>query len=148
MPDFGGETRPIVFDQDELAVIVTGVPRRGRDAPDLPVQVHKANKPDKEEPRRSEGTALRLSEGDPLRATLAAPVPESEPSKERRIVVQIEAPSENNPGGVICEGYERHTDRRVRVFDTKGQLIGGADLKPGDDVELTAKRKPPRELDA
>jgi hypothetical protein len=84
MPDFGGETRPIVFDQDELAVIVTGVPRRGRDAPDLPVQVHKANKPDKEEPRRSEGTALRLSEGDPLRATLAAPVPESEPSKERR----------------------------------------------------------------
>jgi hypothetical protein len=65
----------------DVDVIVTGVPRRGRDAPDLPMQASKAKKPDKEEPRRPEGTALRLSPGDPLRASFAPPAPESEPSE-------------------------------------------------------------------
>jgi hypothetical protein len=54
--------------------------------------------------------------------------------------VQIEQPTENNPGGTIAEGYERHTDRRVRVYDVRGQLLGGAGLKPGDDVDTAAKR--------
>jgi hypothetical protein len=54
--------------------------------------------------------------------------------------VQIEQPTENNPGGTIAEGYERHADTKVRVYDVRGQLLGGADLKPGDDVDTAAKR--------
>jgi hypothetical protein len=54
--------------------------------------------------------------------------------------VQIEQPTENNPGGVIAEGYEWHTDRHVRVYDVRGKLLGRADLRPGDDVEAVAKR--------
>jgi hypothetical protein len=102
---------------------VTGVPRRGRDCPDLPLQVHKASKPDKEEPRRSEGTALRLPEGHLGRATLPPPEPESEPSERRYICVQIEQPMENNPGGTIAEGYERHADTKVRVYDVRGNCL-------------------------
>src|SRR6516165_7382492 len=93
----------------DVDVIVTGVPRRGRDCPDLPLQVHTASKPDKEEPRRSEGTALRLPEGHPGRATLAPPEPEAEPSERRYICVPIEQPTENKPGGTIAEGYAPHT---------------------------------------
>jgi hypothetical protein len=121
-------------------VIVTGVPRRGRDAPDLPVQASNASKPDTEKPRQPEPTVLRLPEGHPGRATLPPPEPESEPSERRYICVQIEQPTENNPGGTIAEGYERHADTKVRVYDVRGQLLGGADLKPGDDVDTAAKR--------
>lgn len=84
--------------------------------------------------------ALRLPDSDSLRATFAPPDPESEPSERRYICVQIEQPTENNPGGTIVEGYERHTDRRVRVYDTDGNLLGSAPLRPGDDVEVAAKK--------
>src|SRR5262249_2088820 len=123
-----GEKRPIVFDQDELALIITGVPRRGRDTDDPapPPPVGKANKADTENPRQ-EGTALRLPEGDPGRFVPQAPEPETEPSERRYICVQTEQPTEGNPGGTIAEGYEMHTDRRVKVFDMRGQLLGGQD---------------------
>ena len=107
----------------ESRCIVTGVPRRGRDCPDLPLQVHTASKPDKEEPRRSEGTALRLPEGHPGRATLAPPEPEAEPSERRYICVQIEQPTENKPGGTIAEGYERHTDTRFVSMTCGGSCL-------------------------
>jgi hypothetical protein len=139
-----GETREILFEEpgpDEVAMIVTGVPRRGRDDPDdPPVQAHKASKPDTENPRRSEGEALRLSESDSLCATFARPEPEPEPSEPRPIMVQIRAPDERDVAGVIARGVYRYTDNMVRVWDTEGELLGSAPLRPGDDPQAAAKK--------
>src|SRR5262245_17259618 len=138
VPGRDEQGRELYYDID---VIITGVPRRGRDFPDSdsPSRTRNANKAD-ENPRRPEGAALRLPEDDPLRAVPHAPVPEPVVSEPRSIRVQIEQPTASNPGGTIAEGYERHTDRRVRVYDVRGELLGGADLRPGDDVEAVAKR--------
>ena len=54
--------------------------------------------------------------------------------------MQIEHPTENNPSGTIVEGFERHTDSQVRVYDTDGNLLGSVRLRPGDNVEAAAKR--------
>jgi hypothetical protein len=62
------------------------------------------------------------------------------PSEPRPILVQIRAPDERHVAGVIARGYCRHTDTLVRVYDTEGQLLGSAPLRPGDDVEVAAKK--------
>ena len=54
--------------------------------------------------------------------------------------MQVEAPSQSNPGGRIVEGFERHTDSQVRVYDTDGNLLGSASLRPGDNIEAAAKK--------
>jgi hypothetical protein len=132
-----GETREIVFGDGEIEVIITGVPRSARGQ----VQAHNVSYPDTENSqRRPEGEALRLREDDPLRATFAAPVPEPTPSDPIAITVQIRAPDEREPAGVIARGSYRHTDTKVRVYDERGDLLGGADLRPGDNVEAAAKK--------
>jgi len=68
------------------------------------------------------------------------PAPEPVVSEPRRIRVQIEQPTENNPSGTIVEGFERHSDSQVRVYDTQGQLLGTDSLRPEDDVEAAAKK--------
>src|SRR5262249_32357353 len=125
----------------EPMMIVTGVPRRGRDCDDPddpPVQVDNASTPDAEN-RRPEGHALRLPKDDPLRAAPYTPAPEPVVSEPRRIRVQIEQPTESNPGGTIAEGFERHSDSPVRVYDTDGNLLGSANLRPGDDIDTVAR---------
>ena len=54
--------------------------------------------------------------------------------------MQIEQPTESNPGGTIAEGFEQHTDSQVRVYDTDGNLLGSAASRPGDDIEVVARR--------
>jgi hypothetical protein len=130
-----GDKRTVIFGDDQVEVIITGVPKAAH-VPDL---VSEPNKESRHH-RRPQGEVLRLTEGDPLRATFAPPPPESEPSEKKPIWVQTEAPSENNPGGTIAEGFERHTNTRVQVYDTAGNLLGSASLQPGDDVEATARR--------
>jgi len=66
------------------------------------------------------------------------------PSEPRPILVQIRAPDERDVAGVIARGYYRHTDTKLRVYDTEGALLGSADLRPGDNVEAAA-RKPLKE---
>ena len=66
------------------------------------------------------------------------------PSEPRPILVQIRAPDERDVAGVIVRGYYRHTDTKLRVYDTEGALLGSADLRPGDNVEAAA-RKPLKE---
>jgi hypothetical protein len=87
-----------------------------------------------------QGEAIRRPEGDPLRSSDAAPSPEPEPSPPRRVVVQVERPTPANPGGTIAEGVERHTDKMVRVYGTDGNLIGSAELRPGEDAATVARR--------
>jgi hypothetical protein len=128
-----GETREIVFG-DETEVIITGVPRSPRGP------THGADKPDKEEPRRPEGEALRLREGDPLRYVPQAPAPAEIPSDPIPIMVTLRTPDEREPAGVIARGYYRKTPHRVKVYDTEGALFGAADLRPGDDVGAAARK--------
>ena len=62
------------------------------------------------------------------------------PSEPRPILVQIRAPDERDVPGVIARGYYRHTDTKVRVYDTEGQSLGTDTLRPGDNVEVAAKK--------
>ena len=62
------------------------------------------------------------------------------PSEPRPILVQIRAPDERDVAGVIARGYYRHTDTKLRVYDTEGALLGSADLRPGDNVEAAARK--------
>jgi len=45
-------------------------------------------------------------------------------------------PTSATLAGVIARGYCRHTDTKVRVYDTEGQLLGTDTLRPGDNVSL------------
>jgi len=67
------------------------------------------------------------------------------PSEPRPILVQIRAPDERDVAGVIARGVYRYTDNMVRVWDTESQLLGTSPLRPGDDVEVAAKKKLLRE---
>ena len=49
-------------------------------------------------------------------------------------------PDERDIAGVIARGYYRHTETLVRVYDEQGDLLGTADLRPGDDAEVAAKK--------
>jgi hypothetical protein len=42
--------------------------------------------------------------------------------------------------GLGARGYCRHTDTKVGVYDTEGQLLGTDTLRPGDNVEVAAKK--------
>jgi hypothetical protein len=52
----------------------------------------------------------------------------------------IRAPDEREPAGVIARGFHRHTDTKVRVYDERGELLGGADVQPGDNLEAAARK--------
>ena len=99
------------------------------------------SEPDKKGPqRRPEGEALRLREGDPLRYVPHAPASEETPSDPIPIMATLRSSRRTRPAGVIARGYYRHTPTKVRVYDTEGALLGAADLRPGDDVEVAARK--------
>ena len=135
-----GEKREI-FSADR--VIITGVPRPGRDDGYRP--------PDVPEPPAPSVMSRRTVNDRPVsdpRAPAQAPsgieqkhAATAEPRMEwRRVHVTVERPSETNPGGAIVEGLYRVEDGMVKVTDLQGRLLGTQPIKPGDEVEAAARK--------
>ncbi len=131
-----GETREIVFGKpiydadgreiDRLAVIVTGVPRTGRDrVPDD----YLSQKP------RATPYIPPAPETKPAPSEPVARAPESEP---RRVWVTVEPPSEKSCGTIV-EGTWTIADGVIRVRDMEGRLFTER-LAPGDNAEHVARR--------
>lgn len=58
----------------------------------------------------------------------------------RRIWAQVEAPSLQNPVGTITEALYKVEDGMVRVADLEGRLLGSAEIKPGENAEVIARK--------
>jgi hypothetical protein len=58
----------------------------------------------------------------------------------RRVWVQVKAPDQTNPGGVIAEGTFVVDRGNVVVRDLRGNFIGSQVLKNSDDPTTVARR--------
>jgi len=93
--------------EEPVGVIITGVPRAGRDSDEAVARLLR------ERPTNPLPPAADLSDGLPARAP--APIPplaasqqsSSEPVQPHRVRTQLERPSERNPVGTIAEGWYR-----------------------------------------
>jgi hypothetical protein len=134
-----GERREVYFDE---RVILTGVPRPGRDTDDDGNYSRPVSEP-KPTPsicdRRSAGGApapFAVSEPQP---TAPKQIERAESPVVRRVYVTVERPSETNPGGAIVEGSYWIEDGMVKVTDLQGRLLGTQPINPGDDAEAAAR---------
>jgi hypothetical protein len=57
-----------------------------------------------------------------------------------RVRVQIEQPSQANPGGAIVEASYSIDDDMLRVYDEDGRIMGSVQLKFGDNPVVAARR--------
>jgi hypothetical protein len=132
-----GETREIYF-EGGIDVIMTGVPRAGRD-PEL-TSAPASTSPTKTAERQPAGSALRLPESNELYAK-HAPQPRPPPDTSERRYVRTEInPTSERDCGAIMEGTFTPDGGTVRVYDLKGSLLGTQPVRPGDDVMTVAKR--------
>jgi len=129
-----GETREIYF-EDGIAVIITGVPRSGRDAEDAVERLVARAKQTGYPSDPLQAKAVKARE-----APQAPPPPEPEPEPEaRRVRVTIELPTDNNLGSVV-DGYYFVQDEMVYVSDALKRPLGRLALNPGDNPEIVARR--------
>jgi hypothetical protein len=138
-----GEKREVVPSVgNEIGVIITGVPRAGRDNNYTPPNVSEPPTPSifdrRSAPREPQAPVVDdVTEKTP--ATHDAPVERAE-NPMRCVRTQVERPSDRNPGGAIVEGLYRVEGDMVEVTDMDGRLLGRAPIKPGDDPEVAARR--------
>jgi hypothetical protein len=126
--------------EEPVGVIITGVPRAGRDSDEAVARLLR------ERPTNPLPPAADLSDGLPARAP--APIPplaasqqsSSEPVQPHRVRTQLERPSERNPVGTIAEGWYRVSGGVVYVEDLQGRPLGSHTLRPGEDAEAIARR--------
>jgi len=69
-----------------------------------------------------------------------APAPAPEPSEPKEILTSFRHRTNRNVAGVVARGYYRHTATKLRVYNEEGQLLGAADLRPGDHVQAAARK--------
>ena len=136
-----GEKREVVsYDDGQKQVIITGVPRPGREPENYKPPVSSEPQPTPSIfDRRSAGSAPPFAVSEPQST---APKQMAEPSgiEWRRVWATVERPSETNPGGAIVEGLYRVEDGMVRVTTLDGRPIGSAAFRHGDDVEASARK--------
>jgi hypothetical protein len=132
-----GEKREVVSCDGQKQVIVTGVPRAGREPADYSPPMSPPQPTPSIFDRRSAGSATPFAVSEPQPP---APKQMAEPSEWRRVWATVERPSETNPGGAIVEGLYRVEDGMVKVTDLQGRLLGAQSIKPGDAVETAARK--------
>jgi hypothetical protein len=130
----GGETRELYF-EDGIAVIITGVPRAGRDPEDaverLVARAKQTGHPS--DPILAQAARAREAPQEP-------PPPEPELEPERHYVrVEIRPSSENDPGAII-EGSYALIGNLVQVWDLQGKLLGSAAVHPDENPDSVARR--------
>jgi hypothetical protein len=142
-----GETREIII--DEPLVIVTGVPRAGRDDDycddDYPARIasvspaHPAPPEDNTSSARPEDT---LSEPpEPVVRSESVRSAGESTSEPRYVRAQVRRPDpEKDDPGEIKEGQYRVEGNLLRVQDMQGRSLGTATLRPGDDIEAAARK--------
>jgi len=127
---------------EHLDLIVTGVPRAGRD-PELtsaPISTPLTRIAE----RQPEGVALRVSttlgERDLyMKEHHPRPTPPPDTSERRYVRATISPQSEGHPG-ILIEGTYMLSNGTVQVFDMRGALLGTEPVQPGDDIEVVARR--------
>ena len=131
-----------------IDMIITGVPRAGRDDDGEVV----SSPPPKS--RRDDWLCSMCGNRYPSNVTIHHCVPRYEGPKAPKprsaavssdepwhpLVVQVQAPSETNPGGSVREYRYQVAFGTVRVAERDGRVIGSASLAPGDDAKIAARK--------
>jgi hypothetical protein len=139
-----GETREIIFDNSPdggPSVIITGVPRSGRD----PKYIAALERGDYKAPvaERPPVTKSWPVVSGPVPTTpppASASVEESAEPLAHRIWVQVAPPTETDPGAVIEGSYTLTEGGVLRVYDADRNLLGTERLQPGADARAAARR--------
>ena len=118
---------------DRTAIIITGVPRDGRDDQDALERLIQRAKQSGYPSDPLQAKAIQARE-----APQAPPEPEPEP-EYKRVRVTIELPTDNNLGSVV-DGYYFVQDEMVYVSDASKRPLGRLALNPGDNPEIVARR--------
>jgi hypothetical protein len=131
-----------------VSLIVTGVPRAGRDDDGEPV----VSSPS---PKSQDGWLCSMCGNRfPANVTIHHCIPRDEGPKGPKLrsaaisseepwhplVVQVQAPSETNPGGAIREYRYQVAFGTVRVAELDGRIIGSASVAPNDDAKVAARK--------
>jgi hypothetical protein len=119
----GGETRPVVFDEETCWAIVTGVPRATDSFSSSPGAPHTHA----EEP---------ASADLPLAQAEAVPAPQ-EPTYVR---AQVRPGDDDGDEGEIAEGMFSVSRGSVTVTDIAGKPLGSRPLRAGEDAMAAARR--------
>jgi len=127
---------------EHLDLIVTGVPRAGRDPE--PTSAPTSTPLTRIAERQPEGVALRVSttlgERDLyMKEHHPRPTPPPDTSERRYVRATISPQSEGHPG-ILIEGTYTLSNGSVQVFDMRGALLGTEPVQPGDDIEAVARR--------
>ena len=124
---------------EHLDMIVTGVPRAGRDPEPISAP---ASAPRTKE-RQPEGGKYRvhtaLGERDIPVTHRSAPKPQPDTSERHHVRAMIAPRSESDPGQIL-EGSFTVDGGLVRVYDNADALVGSAPHRPGDDVFAIARK--------
>jgi hypothetical protein len=145
-----GEKREIIF--DPIEVILTGVPRPGRDEKYFERLNQERAKPEEVRQREKEaaaasgidfhgGSKSHEPEYKPPPMSKALEEPPAEALKWRGIIVQVRAsnPELGDPGQII-EGRFAVWQGMVRVEDMEGRFVGTQALSSADDPLSIARR--------
>jgi hypothetical protein len=128
-----GETREIYF-EDDIAVIITGVPRAGRDPEDAVERLIERAK------QSGHPTDPIQAQAAKARETPVPSRPEPEPEPEpKRVRVTIDLPTDTSLGAVV-DGFYFVQDEMVYVSDALKRPLGRLALNPGDNPEIVARR--------
>jgi len=138
-----GEKVEPVYDK-RAAIIITGVPRAGRDPEPRVTSAPTGTPPTRIVERQPEGVALRVSttlgERDLyMKEHHPRPAPPPDTSEPRYVRATISPQSEGHPG-ILIEGAYMLSNGTVQVFDMRGALLGTEPVQPGDDIEVVARR--------
>jgi hypothetical protein len=131
--------------EEPITVIITGVPRCGRDDDGEAPPIAKAPE---DKTRRVEdfGARQRVSEAllaarrPPPSTPAPRPVEPAEPLVAHRIWVQVAPPTERDPGAIIEGSYALTENGVLRVYDADQNLLGTEHLRPGADAGAAARR--------
>ena len=130
-----------------ISVIVTGVPRAGRDD-DGETAIPPA-------PKSQDGwLCSTCGNRYPANVTIHHCIPRDEGPKGPKprsaqvqsseewhaIIVQTQAPNETNPAGAIREYRYQVAFGTVRVAELDGRVIGSASVAPNDDIKIAARK--------
>jgi hypothetical protein len=130
-----GEKREVVSCD---GVIITGVPRPGREPENYSPPISSAPQPTPSIfDRRSAGSAppFAVSEAQP---TAPKQIEPAESPVVHHVRATVRLPTENDPGAIV-EGQYRIVNGNLEVTDLEGRLLGTQPINPGDDAEAAAR---------